>query len=334
MIMSRSLPKAKLRGNDFRLSTDENLREQILSDEEDFPVVLYTQNFCHDARDEVPFHWHDDLQLTWVAEGTLSFHVNDDSFLLDQNQLVLVNRRQFHSSKTIDRDVRTLCINFRPEVLHPLILDHFVLPWAEQNGFTHDVYPVTGAQSEQLRSFLCDTDRPLLAFSVMNFLASFFEEILRTSEEGRGSRTDAEELALFQKALNYIHNHFSEPLTVRQISAMAATNKNRLTDLFNKYTGRPPIAYLNDYRLSCARRMILDSDRPISDISADAGFNQISHFIALFRKAYGLSPLRYRKRFASPAARSEKRKAACEKEIPGGDSERRFLQGILRESSG
>lgn len=73
--MSRYLPQAKLRGNDFRISTDENLREQILSDEEDFPVALYTQYFCHAARDEVPFHWHEnDL---FVLDGIQSVSARD-----------------------------------------------------------------------------------------------------------------------------------------------------------------------------------------------------------------------------------------------------------------
>ena len=43
--------------------------------------------------------------------------------------------------------------------------------------------------------------------------------------------------------------------------------------------------------------MIVNSDKPISEISADVGYNQISYFIEQFRGSYGLPPLKYRNQF-------------------------------------
>ncbi len=54
------------------------------------------------------------------------------------------------------------------------------------------------------------------------------------------------------------------------------------------------IKYLNEYRLFTAKNLITHTYRPISEISADVGYNQISHFIEQFRNSYGLSPLEYR----------------------------------------
>ena len=54
------------------------------------------------------------------------------------------------------------------------------------------------------------------------------------------------------------------------------------------------IKYLNEYRLFTAKNLITHTYRPISEISADVGYNQISHFIEQFRNSYGLSPLKYR----------------------------------------
>ena len=69
------------------------------------------------------------------------------------------------------------------------------------------------------------------------------------------------------------------------------------TALFKKYTNMSPIKYLNEYRLYTAKNMILHTDKSISDISADVGYNQISHFIEQFRLSYGMSPLKYRNKF-------------------------------------
>ena len=46
-----------------------------------------------------------------------------------------------------------------------------------------------------------------------------------------------------------------------------------------------------------AKNLILHTDKPISEISEDVGFNQLSHFIKQFRGNYGLSPLKYRNKY-------------------------------------
>ena len=79
--------------------------------------------------------------------------------------------------------------------------------------------------------------------------------------------------------LSFVHSHYQDPLTVRQIAAYGIINKNRCTDLFRKYTRLSPIKYLNEYRLYMAKNLILNTKKPISEISADVGYNQISHLL-------------------------------------------------------
>ena len=141
---------------------------------------------------------------------------------------------------------------------------------------------------------------PLGYFSVMNFLSQVFEEILKEFEEDAES-LDREETRLFHEMLGFVHANFAQPLSVKDIADSAILNKNRCSALFKKYTNMSPIKYVNEYRLYTAKNMILHTDRSISDISADVGYNQISHFIEQFRLSYGISPLKYRHKFGQEA---------------------------------
>ena len=145
------------------------------------------------------------------------------------------------------------------------------------------------------------TSEPLGYFSIVNFLSQVFEELIRSFDE-KPDQNDKEEKELFQSMLSFVHSHYQDPLTVRQIAAYGIINKNRCTDLFRKYTRLSPIKYLNEYRLYMAKNLILNTKKPISEISADVGYNQISHFIEQFRGAYGLSPLKYRNQFAGQSS--------------------------------
>ena len=62
-----------------------------------------------------------------------------------------------------------------------------------------------------------------------------------------------------------------------------------------KYLHKSPTELINDFRLEHAARAIASTNVRIVDISADVGFESLSHFYHLFKKAYGVSPLGFRK---------------------------------------
>lgn len=52
--------------------------------------------------------------------------------------------------------------------------------------------------------------------------------------------------------------------------------------------------YVNDYRLQMAADDILRGEKQISDVASDHGFDNESYFFRLFKKKYGITPLKYR----------------------------------------
>lgn len=298
--MSTSFPKCNQAGIEFVISTNEELREESMFLSEEFPIAMYTQNFIHAASDSIPFHWHDELQITWISEGELEYCINGDKFKLGSDKLVLVQSHQLHSSHTTTSDVKTLCINFTPEIFHPLILKKYIQPMLDSHAFAYSLLLLKPYQIIMLKKLQNWKKEPLGYFSVMNFLSQVFEEILKEFEEDTET-PDREETRLFHEMLGFVHANFAQPLSMKDIADSAILNKNRCTALFKKYTNMSPIKYLNEYRLYTAKNMILHTDKSISDISADVGYNQISHFIEQFRLSYGMSPLKYRNKFGREA---------------------------------
>lgn len=294
--MKQSFPKSNQAGIEFVVSTNENLQEELMYLSKDFPIAVYTQFYRHAASDYVPLHWHDELQVIWISEGELEYNVSGSTFRLGPDKLLLINHHQFHGSRTIDQDIRSLCINFTPDIFHPLIAQDYILPMLENASFSYFLLLLQPYQTAALERFLHWQCEPLQYFSVINFLSQIFEDILNDDKKTPDSQ-DYEEIRLIQTMIRFIHTHYSEPLTVKSISSHAIINKNRCTALFRKYTGLSPIKYLNEYRLYTAKNMIIRTDKTISEISADVGYNQISYFIEQFRSSYGLSPLKYRNQF-------------------------------------
>lgn len=295
--MSISFPKCNQAGRSFVISTTDDMQEKVHYLSDDFPISIFSQNYHASAGDSTPFHWHDELQLNWVISGELEYCVNGDTVRLSGDKILLVKDHKLHSSRTTGKDACSLCINFSPEIFHPMILKHYIRPLLENENFTSSILLLKPDQTGALKNLSDHINDTVDYFSIVNFLSQILEELVH-SFEGTKTPNDKEEQELFQTMLRFVHSHYQEPLTVRQIAAYGIINKNRCTDLFRKYTRLSPIKYLNEYRLYMAKNLILNTRKPISEISADVGYNQISHFIEQFRGAYGLSPLKYRNKFS------------------------------------
>lgn len=292
--MMESHPVCYQSGTTFTISTDDTLRENVHYLSEDFPVSVYTQQYRFAAQDSVPFHWHMEFQLCWAFEGILNYMVNGKAIRLYGDDILLIGRHQLHSVHPEGGDAKTVCINFDPEIFPSSIVSRFLAPLKESSTFSYQIFPLSTQEQFALRSLRDWTGDPAQYFSLLRFLAG----ILEKSFEGNVSAGEPggnEDLILVQNTLNEIHRRFTEPLRLEDLTAAAHVGRNKLNQLFNRYVGMSPMRYLNDYRLNEARSLIRSTSLPVSRISEEVGFNQLSNFIQLFRRKYGASPLQYRK---------------------------------------
>ena len=73
-------------------------------------------------------------------------------------------------SRTTGKDACSLCINFSPDIFHPMILKHYIRPFLENESFTSSIQLLNPEQIDILESLLDQTGEPLGYFSVINFL--------------------------------------------------------------------------------------------------------------------------------------------------------------------
>ena len=111
-----------------------------------------------------------------------------------------------------------------------MILKHYIRPFLENENFTSSIQLLNPGQINILESLLDQASEPLGYFSIVNFLSQVFEELIRSFDE-KPDQNDKEEKELFQSMLSFVHSHYQDPLTVRQIAAYGIINKNRCTDL-------------------------------------------------------------------------------------------------------
>ena len=72
-------------------------------------------------------------------------------------------------------------------------------------------------------------------------------------------------------------------------------NEQYFCRLFKKAIGSSPIEYINEYRIKQAKRLLEESDLPVTEVCMECGYNNLGNFLREFRKYSGMTPLQYRK---------------------------------------
>lgn len=100
--------------------------------------------------------------------------------------------------------------------------------------------------------------------------------------------------AALQQMLLYVRQHYGEKITIHDLASAARVSRHVCYCLFQAYLHTTPADYLNEYRLSAACRMLVQTRLSVREISSACGMNQ-SYFTQMFRLAVGCTPLEYRR---------------------------------------
>ncbi|RAW59148.1 hypothetical protein C4N24_03720 [Faecalibacterium prausnitzii] len=118
----------------------------------------------------------------------------------------------------------------------------------------------------------------------MRLVISQFEGILRI---------------IMKEALSFIEQHYSEDISIEDISSFCGLNRSYFSKVFRDTMGESPQGFLLHYRMARAAQLLTESRLPISTIGTMVSYPNQLHFSRAFKNVYGISPRDYRaKHFA------------------------------------
>ncbi len=104
----------------------------------------------------------------------------------------------------------------------------------------------------------------------------------------------------------YLALHYTEPLTVGQISDAVGLASGYAMTLFRKVFGQTMMENLLDHRLTHAQRLLISGDEQILTIAYESGFGSLSRFNTVFKQHCNCSPRQYRKLHREASLPAEK----------------------------
>ncbi len=104
---------------------------------------------------------------------------------------------------------------------------------------------------------------------------------------------DEENVAKIKKAKRIIIARMTEPPSLQELSKEIGLPINKLKEGFKQIYGEPVFSFLMEYKMEVARQLLAGGSLNVNEVGLKVGYSTASHFIAAFKKKYGVTPKKF-----------------------------------------
>ena len=258
---------------------------------------------------EAPYHFHEEYELTYIVHGFGKRYVGSHMENFSSGDLVLLGTCLPHCWKleadgTDHEDACAIVIQFSGNFLGDDFLNK------DEMQVIKKMLQVSASGMCFNGSTRAAIDRALTHLSgeknnfkmliglleILQRLAISNEYKLLDQQRSVAERSRAEQERI-NPVFAYLVENFRGDISLDQASYIAHMTPNAFCKYFKKITRKTFMETVIEYRLNYATQQLVQTDKPISQISFDSGFGDVSHFYKMFKHKMHQSPLNYRKTF-------------------------------------
>lgn len=277
---------------------DNPRRKQLCEEIRDGDIVVKRSRLI--ANGSTHSHDYFELIICTSCNGHSVQVINGNEYSFEKDSVLLLCPTDFHSEK-ISGVIDTIQVHFRENILDDFLLSTF-LNYGSDMIFRLDA---TAAKNLLGITHLL-LDEYENAHNYRNeFINNMFNCLMLTFLRNMGIENRNHKSATpMQKALMHLHMHFRENPSLDDIALIANMNRTYFCERFSAYAGTSFVKYVNNLKLSYAKKLLKSTDLPVTEVCFKSGFNSDSNFLRVFKTEYGISPRQYRKSCSGHAERN------------------------------
>lgn len=256
-------------------------------------------------------HAHDVLELHVLKRNDAVFQLADRAYEGKPGDVFLFRPFEPHWNlmKEENKPIEWISVLFTPAVARLIPGGCKLLaPFYAAEGFP-PIIPAASPHAkaiQELASLAVAEERDKrIGWESKRFLyfTDMLVHILRYAvEHHRMDANEAMEDGIWQ-AIEYALIHFAEDIDMDRFIEAAGKKRTYFYKNFKKLTGLSPNQFIHKLRIQAAVYLLLNSDRPVTDIAYDCGYGSVEFFDKRFRQSQGMSPRELRKSMSAPRRR-------------------------------
>ena len=251
--------------------------------------LLRACNFTHNF----PLHSHDEFTICLIQNGSLQVDYRRQNYQLKKDRIFVVNPGEIHQGgPTNDK-------GWKYRVFYPKATQLQALA-SKMGDKPHDVpfFPQAEIHDPTLMQKLLHLHRRLEDQQCSHLERDeLFEDaigylILHHSDDPPVRKPTNAEKYYVNRVRRYIDEHYADALSLNDLATLVSLNSSYFLRIFKKAVGLSPHAYLTQVRINRAKELMA-AGTPLTEIAANTGFYDQSHFSNRFKRIFGVTPGQY-----------------------------------------
>ena len=262
-----------------------------------FPVEYYYLDKSH-PRYVMDLHWHKEYEIIKVRSGSLTVYLNSTKYILNSGDCLFIE------GGCLKRGYPHNC------VYECLVFDVSALNGRLGNSEEKFFLDLNGTDI-MFKNFISNENTEILStvnelfettssagkyyeIKTVGLLYMLFYELYLSGYIFKSSGVSVDKsMQTVILLLKWIDEHYSERITLAEISEVVGLSEKYICRIFKEYTSKTIIDYVNERRIEKACVEI--TAKSITEIAFNCGFNDLSYFCKMFKKYKNTTPSQYKK---------------------------------------
>ncbi len=279
---------------------------------EDYEIVYQTCD--HPVLMTSP-HYHNIIEIIYILEGEFHITVGNTKYTLHPGEMVLINSKEVHSVSVLDYGIhRSFAVKFTPETIcsdsQSLMELKYVIPYIVSISDFKAHYTKDEVENSNIKNCIENIMKEererqhAYKFAIRIYISQLFLYLIRKVNTVNAKDEEIKESIRkqFKNIFHYISHHCTEKLTAVQVAKRFGLRQSDFSAHFKKITGKSFNEYLNYIRICKAKRMLISSEKNITEIAFSVGFANTSYFINCFKAQMGITPASFKQIYTDPPA--------------------------------
>ena len=251
---------------------------------------------------QIPVHWHDEFEIIYVRSGFLTVSISGESYIGKTGEAFVVSPGNLHlmGSQTGTVDYYTFLfplkyISFRTDdmldekLLEPLNSGHLMIcPRVKDTAkeLCEQLIEIYMAKKDESESKIATQVRTKII--LLQFILEMWKKGFVIENDTSGRNTVEKEM------VSYIQQNFTGKISLKEFGEQFHLSEKYISRYFKEHFHITLSQYITYLRLENAKQLLQDTDLSVTETAMQSGYQNVSYFIRSFKKAYGISPLKYR----------------------------------------
>lgn len=250
-------------------------------------------------------HIHSSMEMLFIAKGRFRVFSENRELIVGEGDTVLFRPNTIHRIYATEADSFYYVLKMHPSFILANSSHEYGSSYLLRLAIFHDDVKIVWNRREcdenglswVIENLAREWDKKQYAQDIAikayanQALLIVMRELDKREEGVQDSIDDNEKLSRrIYDAIIYINKKYAEDITALDCSKELFMSYSYFSRSFKRITGKSFSEYLMNVRINHAEKALMSSDKPITDIAFECGFNSAAHFSAIYKKIKGTPP--------------------------------------------